>query len=171
MDFIYSQFLFFMFSTQMYNSNPYPPPRSRTQSTNTPTSIRRPIQPPSSTANRIQQQLSTTSSRHAIAPNSIFAGHQDHIPLGSSTSSCLPVRTSKARYNYKVRPVVYTNVAKPQGSTSSTTPQHSPTRPNSSTANSGNGNDNNNRSMSPTAPGVIENFFKEVRESHGHFVF
>jgi hypothetical protein len=155
----------------MYNSNPYPPPRSRTQSTNTLTSIRRPIPPPSSTANRIQQQPSTTSSRHVIAHNSIFAGYQDHIPLGSSTSSGLPVRTSKARYNYKVRPVVYTNVAKPHGSTSSTTPQHSPTRPSSSATNSNNSNNNINRSMSPTAPGAIANFFDEVCEPHCHFVF
>ncbi|KAG0044095.1 hypothetical protein BGZ83_010662 [Gryganskiella cystojenkinii] len=139
--------------TQMFNSNPYPPPMSRTRGENVVTNIRRQIPPPS-----------FASTRHAIAPTSIFA-NRDHIPLGLSTasprslsssssapSSPLPIR--KARYNYKVRPVVYTTGVRSVAAQPSST-QTSPTRPN-----------NAHSQISPTAPGAIANFFKELNPIH-----
>ncbi|GJJ73259.1 elongin-A [Entomortierella parvispora] len=143
--------------TQMYKSNPYPPPKSRAYSTNTPTNIRRPVQ--STTVSRIQPPM-TTSSRHVIAPNSVFAGHQDQIiPLGNAGPGA---RTTKARYNYKVRPVVYTTMVKQSGqgsNSSSTIPQHSPTRSSTSASAS--------NQTTASAPGAaIADFFKEINPVH-----
>lgn len=168
----------------MYNTNPYPPPRSRTVSNNV-TSIASRIQSHSVIPGHSTQGVRPGSGR-IHAPTSLFTSHSAPIALGPSSyrqdrtllgqgaivsglsgtmSSAQPVglavRTTK-RYSYKSNPVVYLN----------------PSKTASHTGTNHGGSNSNGSSMSPTSPtsltahyksattspnGAIIDFFKQVR--------
>ena len=167
----------------MYNTNPYPPPRSRTGSNDVTGSAYR-TQSHSTMSGRTTQGVRPGSGR-IHTPTSLFTNHstpvalgpssyrQDRTPLGqcaivsglSGTMSSaqpvgLTVRTTK-RYSYKSNPVVYLAPSKAAPHTG---------------ANHG-GSSSNGSSMSPTSPirpavhaklaatspnGAIMDFFKQV---------
>lgn len=170
-------------STQMYNTNPYPPPRSRTVSNNVTSSANR-IQSHSTISGHSTQGIRPGSGR-IHAPTSLFTNHSTPVTLGPSSyrqertplgqgaivsglsgtmSSAQPVgsavRTTK-RYSYKSNPVVYLAPSK--------TAPHTGANHGSSS--------NSGSSMSPTSPtrpavhakpaatspnGAIMDFFKQV---------
>ncbi|KAF9171403.1 hypothetical protein BGX20_007651 [Mortierella sp. AD010] len=169
---------------QMYSSNPYPPPRNRTNSSNndgihTRTSSVRLMASESGTSS------AASNARRVIAPTRPFASHNTHIPLGSVASrndSALAARDAVVnglsspaqlststmasrgkRYSYKSRPVVYTPLSRsmpaqnPENSTSPTS-----TSPTSTRAPAG------HKLITPSAPGAIANFFKEINPAHSH---
>ncbi|KAI1309325.1 Elongin-A [Mortierella claussenii] len=151
-------------STQMYNSNPYPP-RSRTISSNGTGNI----------------SARNTESRRILAPTSIFAQHSDHIALGSAASrndSALrglgavvhglspPSAASstmgiRKRYSYKTRPVVYTGLSKPTVATVSVNDSTLPLPVRTSSA---------HKIPMPSASGAIVDFFKEINPAHSQHV-
>ncbi|KAF9142994.1 hypothetical protein BG015_000580 [Linnemannia schmuckeri] len=174
--------------TQMYNTNPYPPPRSRAVSTNVTSSTNR-IQSHSVISGHSTQGVRPGSGR-IHAPTSLFTNHsapvvlgsssyrQDRTPLGqgaivSGLSGTMPsaqpvglaVRTTK-RYSYKSNPVVYLAPSKTASHTG---------------ANHGGSSSSNGSSMSPTSPtrpaasakpaatspnGAIMDFFKQINPAH-----
>ncbi|KAG0018973.1 hypothetical protein BGZ80_006493 [Entomortierella chlamydospora] len=169
---------------QMYSSNPYPPPRSRTNSSNNDGIHAR------TSSGRLMASESGTSStssnaRRVLAPTRPSASHNTHIPLGSAASRndsalaardavvnglSLPAQLSTStmasrgkRYSYKSRPVVYTPLSRsmpaqsPENSTSPTS-----TSPMSTRAPAG------HKLITPSAPGAIVNFFKEINPAHSH---
>ncbi|KAF9276583.1 hypothetical protein BGZ88_001632 [Linnemannia elongata] len=173
--------------TQMYNTNPYPPPRSRTVSSNNTSNANRTLSHSAISGHSTQGVRPGSGRIHA--PSSLFTNHstpvalgpssyrQDRTPLGqgaivsglSGTMSSaqpigLAVRTTK-RYSYKSNPVVYLAPSK-------ITP-HAGT-------NHG-GSSSNGSSMSPTSPtrsavhvkpaatspnGAIMDFFKQINPAH-----
>ncbi|KAG0284251.1 hypothetical protein BGZ96_011363 [Linnemannia gamsii] len=174
--------------TQMYSSNPYPPPRSRAVSNNV-TSITSRTQSHSVISGHSTQGVRPGSGR-IHAPTSLFTNHSAPIALGPSSyrqdrtllgqgaivsglsgtmSSAQPVglavRTTK-RYSYKSNPVVYLN---PSKTASHSGPNH------------GGSGSSNGSSMSPTSPtrpvthakpaatspnGAIMDFFKQINPAH-----
>lgn len=168
----------------MYNTNPYPPPRSRTSNNNATSSTNR-IQSHSVISGHSTQGVRPGSGR-IHAPTSLFTNHsaplaagpssyrQDRTPLGQGTtvsgltgtmSSAQPVglavRTTK-RYSYKSNPVVYL----------------APSKTASHTGTNHGGGSSNGSSMSPISPtrpaahakpaatspkGAIMDFFNQVR--------
>ncbi|KAF9361263.1 hypothetical protein BGX26_004782 [Mortierella sp. AD094] len=169
---------------QMYNSSPYPPPRSRANSSNSDGLHTR------TSSGRLMTSESGTSStasnaRRILAPTRPFANHNTHIPLGSAASrndSALaahdavvyglssPAQLSTSttasrgkRYSYKTRPVVYTPLSRSmpaQNLEDSTSPTS--TSPTSTRAPAG------HKLITPSAPGAIVNFFKEINPAHSH---
>ncbi|KAI7828931.1 RNA polymerase II transcription factor SIII subunit A-domain-containing protein [Gamsiella multidivaricata] len=142
--------------TQMYNTSPYPPP-PRTRITG------------SSSSSTGSQPVT----RRIVAPTSVFANNNTPITLGSAASrndptlmahgpstsnppSVATLASRTKRYSYKTRPVVYTALSRslplqnPDDSTSPTMKRapvvHNP--------------------ITPTAPGAIVDFFKEINPAH-----
>ncbi|KAF9208828.1 hypothetical protein BGZ49_007384 [Haplosporangium sp. Z 27] len=169
--------------SQMYNSNPYPPPRNRVNSSSGESSHTR-ISTGRTMASesRVSSIRSGPSSRHILAPTHVFANPNTHIALGSAASrndtalaaqtavvnglsspTASAAATKGKRYSYKTRPVVYTPLSRstpalsPEGSTSPTS-----ISPTSTRAPAG------HKLITSSAPGAIVNFFKEINPAHSH---
>ncbi|KAF9128606.1 hypothetical protein BGW39_004902 [Mortierella sp. 14UC] len=179
--------------TQMYNTNPYPPPRSRTISSGATNNIIR-TQPHSTISGQPAGGVRPGSGR-IVAPTSIYSNlstpvalgssthphRQDRTPLGQGSAivsglsgtmssvqpAALAVRTTK-RYSYKSNPVVYLAPSKV-----SVTPRNG--------AGHGSSSSSTGSSMSPTSPtrpapplkptasspnGAIMDFFKQINPAH-----
>ncbi|KAF9560002.1 hypothetical protein EC968_006380 [Mortierella alpina] len=162
--------------TQMYASNPYPPVRNRTlpaannQQHYTRTVERR-------EAVTLTAKVGTgagPTSRHIIAPTSVFAKPSTQSALGSMSSrndsalnapgtvvngigaifapSASTALSRTKRYTYKTRPVVYTAAPRqPSAQTSGASSFPSQTRLPSAP-----------KLVTPSAPGAIVDFFREI---------
>ncbi|KAI8594406.1 hypothetical protein EDD21DRAFT_90144 [Dissophora ornata] len=120
----------------MYSSNPYPPPRSRISSSNNGSSS-------SSSSTRVR----TTS----IQPNIVESGPSSTLFRPSAAP------TQSRRYSYKTRPVVYTPLARSIPHTPSAEESVSPSQKKASFA---------HKLITPSAPGAIVDFFKEINPDH-----
>ncbi|KAK3840991.1 MAG: RNA polymerase II transcription factor SIII subunit A-domain-containing protein [Linnemannia gamsii] len=139
--------------TQMYNSNPYPPPRSRTISNSA-----------TSGTNRIQSHSTITGqstggvrpgSGRIVAPTSIFSNLSTPVALGSSSHHNQQDRTPLGQAPSKVSVTPHGGASHGSGSTGSSMSPTSPTRPAAPP-----------KPNATSANGAIMDFFKQINPVH-----
>ncbi|KAG0062947.1 hypothetical protein BGZ90_002882 [Linnemannia elongata] len=136
--------------TQMYNTNPYPPPRSRTVSSNNTSNANRTLSH-SATSGHSTQGVRPGSGR-IHAPTSLFTNHSTPVALGPS--SYRQDRTPLGQAPSKITPHAGTN----HGGSSSNGSSMSPTSPTRSAV---------HVKPAATSPnGAIMDFFKQINPAH-----
>ncbi|OAQ28134.1 hypothetical protein K457DRAFT_20545 [Linnemannia elongata AG-77] len=136
--------------TQMYNTNPYPPPRSRTVSSNNTSNANR-IQSHSAISGHSTQGVRPGSGR-IHAPTSLFTNHSTPVALGPS--SYRQDRTPLGQAPSKITPHAGTN----HSGSSSNGSSMSPTSPTRSAVHA---------KPAATSPnGAIMDFFKQINPAH-----
>ncbi|KAF9433242.1 Elongin-A [Entomortierella beljakovae] len=159
--------------TQMYNTGPYPPPRNRIDSSSSSgTRVRAEVR----THTGLGSSASGSNPRHIFAPRPLITQNSTHNTPGIRSNSAQvsrdfgfnngrplpdpvsPTLTKGKRYSYKTRPIVYT----PLGRSVAPHSPEEPTSPSNLRMPAG------HKLITPTAPGAIVNFFKEINPAHSH---
>ncbi|KAG0058876.1 hypothetical protein BGZ89_000899 [Linnemannia elongata] len=136
--------------TQMYNTNPYPPPRSRTVSSNNTSNANRTLSHSAISGHSTQGVRPGSGRIHA--PTSLFTNHSTPVALGPS--SYRQDRTPLGQAPSKITPHAGTN----HGGSSSNGSSMSPTSPTRSAI---------HVKPAATSPnGAIMDFFKQINPAH-----
>ncbi|KAI8345003.1 RNA polymerase II transcription factor SIII subunit A-domain-containing protein [Mortierella sp. GBAus27b] len=145
--------------SQIYRSNPYPPPGGRVSAPVNTSHFNGTAGQPRDGGRRIIAPTSTFNQSTAAQTTAVSRSEPTFVSTDlSSQAATAPNRTK--RYSYKSRPVVYMGVSKPSvqrqaEDMASPLPGRVPIA---------------HQMITPSAPGAIVDFFKEINPGHSHHV-